>query len=232
VQRDQIWEVFPYPCVGEFGFLDLNLCQRPAYIRIMNKVKASPSARHLDIGCCVGQDIRRLAYDGVPSERIVGLELERGFIDLGYDLFRDRDKIKSQFVVANMLDENNDELDSLAGSFDTIHVGMVIQLFNRDEQMKFLAKVFKLGKEEPGVLIVGHFLGHTDAAEDVPGKFGQANMRHNLESWFKLWNEVCEKTGTRWRLETTIDTLVGFGPRHSTWRDPKWRRLVFEAERA
>lgn len=32
-------------------------------------------ARYLDVGCCLGQDIRKLVADGVPSAHLYGVEL-------------------------------------------------------------------------------------------------------------------------------------------------------------
>lgn len=230
-QRDKAWQVFPYPCVGEFGFLDLNLCQRAAYQRILCKLKAHPGARHLDVGCCVGQDIRRLVYDGVPSSQIVGLELERGFVELGYDLFLDNpETLHTQFVIGNMLDDGNAELNALEGTFDTFHVGLVLHLFNLQEQVKFLKRIMKLSKRDTTVLVVGHCIGHVDGVE-VTSTRGELTMRHNLETWEKLWHQVSEETGTKWKLRTDMDDLVGFGPRHTKWRDPERRRILFEAER-
>jgi SAM-dependent methyltransferase len=230
MQRDRIWDVFPYPCVGEFGFLDLNLSERAAYPRILEKLQASESARHLDIGCCVGQDIRKLVHDGVPSEQIVGLELEKPFVDLGYELFRDGDKMNARFVIANMLDDSNEELDGLNGVFDIVHIGQVLHLFNYDEQFKFLKRVIRLCKDEPGVLIVGHCLGHVQA-DHYCAVLKRPLFRHNVESWAKLWGELSTETGSKWELKTDLDTRIGYGPRRSTWRDPNWRRLVFEVVR-
>ena len=56
----------------------------------------------LDLGCCFGQDLRELVADGAPSENIYGLDIEGPLIDVGYDLFMDRGKIKSTLVFSFM----------------------------------------------------------------------------------------------------------------------------------
>ncbi|KAF4974465.1 hypothetical protein FZEAL_8636 [Fusarium zealandicum] len=226
--RDKIWQVFPYPCVGELGFLDLNLAEREAYPQIIARLRASPEARHLDIGCCVGQDIRKLVHDGVPSDQIVGVELERGYTELGYELFNDRATLKTRFVNADMLDTENKELKALNGTFDTIHIGLVLQLFNLEEQMQFLTNT--IAKLKPsGGLIVGHTLAHQEGIE-VPGAFNKPNMRHNWETWIGMWDEIESRVGREIKMKGCIDGHVGFGERRGkeTWRDRKWRRIVFE----
>lgn len=57
----------------------------------------------MDLGCCVGQDTRSLSYAGVPGSRILGVDLERSFVDIGYDLFRDKDRLGAQFVQADIM---------------------------------------------------------------------------------------------------------------------------------
>ena len=186
-------------------------------------------ARHLDIGCCVGQDIRKLVHDGVPGGQIVGIELEEGFTSLGYDLFNDRDTLQARFINADMLDITNEELNALDGTFDTIHIGLVLQLFNLEEQIQFLINTIHKLKKQPGGLIVGHTLAHADGVE-VPGAFNKPNMRHNWETWKEMWSEIERRTGTRFELRGGIDEKIGFGDRRGTrtWRPEGWRRIVFE----
>lgn len=56
--RDLGWDVFSYPCIGQFRFLDLSLGQAKQYPEVLQRVKNGQ--RLLDMGCCFGQDIRRL----------------------------------------------------------------------------------------------------------------------------------------------------------------------------
>ena len=65
-QRGQVWKIAPYPCVGGFKFLELNMSLSPTYGNVLSRLKGGDKL--LDLGCCLGQDIRKLVYDGVPSE--------------------------------------------------------------------------------------------------------------------------------------------------------------------
>jgi 2-polyprenyl-3-methyl-5-hydroxy-6-metoxy-1,4-benzoquinol methylase len=90
VVRKKAFEIFPYPCIGMYRFLDLGLGQTGVYDDIVQRLKKGD--KFLDLGCCFGQEIRQLISDGVPAENCYGSDLRQEFIDLGYDRVQDRDK--------------------------------------------------------------------------------------------------------------------------------------------
>ncbi|TQN67441.1 Methyltransferase ausD [Colletotrichum shisoi] len=229
--RDKIWDVFPYPCIGEFHFLDFNLSRRPGYPHMIAKLQ-DPDARHLEIACCVGRDLRRLVHDGVDSAKTVAIELEQGYIDAGYELFRDRDTLRTRFVNADMLDDRSAELDALEDSFDTADLGLCLHLWNREEQMVVLGRVIRLLKQKPGVVILGHAAGHADGI-DVPGVANKPALRHNQESWEKLWADISKQTGTKWELKTEVSDHIGARGHEErpSWWDKDMRFLGFEVTR-
>ena len=53
----------------------------------------------LDYGCGTGDNIRQLLRDGFPRAQITGFDLTRESINLGFDLYRDEDRIRDLFVV-------------------------------------------------------------------------------------------------------------------------------------
>ena len=83
-QREQGFASNPYPCIGLYRFLNLTLLTHPLYNAILQRLKSS-DASYLDLGCCFGQDLRQLVNDGVPSERLVGLDIAEPLIERGYD---------------------------------------------------------------------------------------------------------------------------------------------------
>ncbi|KAF3802781.1 Methyltransferase trt5 [Colletotrichum gloeosporioides] len=179
--RDKIWSVFPYPCIGRFSFLDFYLHRMPLYSSLVNRLK-EPNAKHLDVACCVGQDIRKLVYDGVPSENIVGVEIEKGFIDAGHELFRDKQSLHTKFVVADIVDDKDSVLEAMACQFDSAHLGMCLHLWDREDQLKALRRVIRLLKSESGVAILGHTIGHVEGIEVSLGMNGKPSLRHNLRT--------------------------------------------------
>ena len=55
--RERAWEVFPYPCIGQFRFLELSISTHPAYERILGRLKGDKKEGKgygdslLDMGC-------------------------------------------------------------------------------------------------------------------------------------------------------------------------------------
>src|SRR4051812_27995818 len=125
IQRDKAWSLIPYPCIGGFRFLTLSLHPPPNgnqgsslpsypfpfFNRVMEKLTADDSAEFLDIGCCFGQDVRAVAfyasrYQAEPNtvwKRVHGLDICRDLIELGHELFRDKESFKGSFHVGNIL---------------------------------------------------------------------------------------------------------------------------------
>lgn len=75
------------------------------------------------MACCFGQTIRQLVAGGAPAENIYGCDFQPEFIDLGYKLFKDQDKLKTKFLIADIFDPNS-ALGSHKGQFDMIFAGM------------------------------------------------------------------------------------------------------------
>jgi hypothetical protein len=79
-------------------------------------------ATFLDLGCCVAQDLRKLVYDGAPSKNTYGSDLQADFMNIGYDLFLDKDTLGTTFIAADIFDESEKSgLKVLEGTVDIIH---------------------------------------------------------------------------------------------------------------
>lgn len=235
LQRDKAWDVYPYPCIGQFRFLQLNLCQQPSYQKMVEALKGG--AKYLDIGCCVGQDIRKLVADGAPRQQLLGAELQPEFIDLGYDFFQDRDRLSAKMMQANVLDRSaGSPFDELAGTLDYIHLGMVLHVFERDQQREVLENCIRLLKPKRGVLILGQAVGNADGGvsagqTQTGGDWTGKIFRHNDVTFRALWEEIGVRTGTRWDCRASVDGGLGVDSGKRAWDSPKARRLVFEVER-
>lgn len=224
-KRDKAWDVVPYPCIGQFRFLNLSLYKQPSYKSVVERI--GQGAKYLDVGCCLGQDLRRLVADGVPSENTYGAELEAPFIDLGYQFFNDRDTLKTHFMQANIMDLTDDgPLHALIGKIDFLHLGMVVHIFPLDKQRTLLENCVQLLKPEPGVLILGQAAGDSEGLQYRDGGF-----KHSDITFRQLWAEVSEKTGIKFECRASIDEGLGIGQGLRSWDIPTARRLVFEVER-
>lgn len=190
---------------------------------------------YLDIGCCLGQDIRKLVADGVPSSHLYGAELQPEFIDLGYDFFQDRESLRTSFIQADVLDIGTaNPLNELSGAFDFIHLGMVLHIYQWDQQRDMLERCVDLLKPESGVLILGQALGSADgglSAGQTGANFTGKPFKHNATTFQTLWKEIGERTATKWDCRASIDGGLGVDSGMRKWDVSSSRRLVFEVER-
>jgi hypothetical protein len=155
--------------------------------------------------------------------------LESQYLELGYELFLDRDTFKAKFIVADILDSQS-PLQELDGKMDIVYIGLFLHLFDLDEQRKICERIVKLLRNEKGVMVLGTQVGNTKP-KDVP--FGEAKkvFRHDEKSFEKLWKEVGEKTDTEWKVTASMDRGLGAGSKNRPWDDEDTRRLVFEVRR-
>eukprot|EP01111_Echinosteliopsis_oligospora_P019243 TRINITY_DN9208_c0_g1_i1.p1 TRINITY_DN9208_c0_g1~~TRINITY_DN9208_c0_g1_i1.p1 ORF type:complete len:280 (+),score=47.45 TRINITY_DN9208_c0_g1_i1:31-870(+) len=186
--RDKAWQIYNYPCIGLYRFLEFSVCMNPKYEEIVNKMKKEEGAKLLDLGCCFGQDIRRLVVDGVDSKNIVGVDLEKPFIDLGFELFKDKESLKAQFQVGDIFQDQF--LHQYEGYFDVIHVSSFIHLFEYDQQVYIIKKIAKTLSSKPGSIVLGRQVGTKEPGNyDRAGAPGQLMYRHNEDSFTNMWRQ-------------------------------------------
>jgi ubiquinone/menaquinone biosynthesis C-methylase UbiE len=195
--------VFPYGCVGSFGFLNLlPTIQDPLFQTVTARLKAPGSTEtFLDVGCCLGLVVRQLIAEGVSSDKLYGTDLQPHFLDLGYELFRDRDETKNKatFVAGDMLQEDDMRLEELTGKIDVIYASAFFHLFEREDQIKAAKRIIRfLRPENPKAMIFGRNEG--------PKIVGWEKYVLDAESWRRMWDEVGEATGTRWKTEMDLES--------------------------
>lgn len=177
-----------------------------AYPEVLERVKHGE--KFLDLGCCFGQELRQLVADGAPSANTYGSDLWAGFFSVGYELFRDEDRLHTTFIQADIFDEAS-PLAELAGQISIIYVGDLFHLFNLEDQEKIAARVVQLLASNPGALVLGRQSG-----SENPGEFsrsgdesGRKSFRHSPESWKALWDRVGESNGSKWAVEADLRVL-------------------------
>ncbi|KAI2611900.1 hypothetical protein GGR54DRAFT_334251 [Hypoxylon sp. NC1633] len=209
--RNEAYESFPYPCIGSFRFLEFDLAAHYAYQEhVLSPLKRSSSGDaneplFLDLGTCFGQDLRKLVYDGASVHRLWASDIEPEFIELGFKLFRDEEKLpKSHFLCpGNLLsDSSEDMLGVLNNKVTILHTTAVFHLFTLQDQKVAADRCLQLLRKDTGapVLLLGAHVGST-----IPGPFQRRNVsmeyshkyRHDEQSWQELWQGVCG--GERWR---------------------------------
>lgn len=214
-QRDRAWKIHPYPCVGRFRFLDLSISLHPLYPAVLARLKTSPTPRKfLDLGCCFGQDIRRLVVDGVPSENLYGADLRLEILELGYELFQDKGSLKAHFLECNLFEEDGEaeggkELSKLDGKIDIIYIASFLHLFDWKEQVRAGIRMVRLMTK--GSLVFGRQLGTTK-----PGVYARrldksrTRYDHDPNSFQILWDQIGEKTSTKWKVIAELHKVKGW----------------------
>jgi len=190
-----------------FRFLDLSLKSTDVYPEVLSRLKAGES--FLDLGCCFGQELRQLVYDGVPSENLYGSDLRSEFIQLGYQLFGDKDTIKATFIPSDIFDNSSELQKQLASKLDIIYTGSFFHLFDLEEQYRVARQVIKLIRAKPGGIIIGRQVGNIESGTyNSPGYIGERNrFRHNEQSWKEFWEKIGKETGTKWEVKAVLDNL-------------------------
>lgn len=222
-QRDRAWKVWPYPCIGQFRFLNLSISRHPLYPILQKRLDSGQTL--LDLGCCFGQDIRKLVADGAPAQNLIGCDLHQAFIDLGYDLFRDRDTLSSRFFEGDILapqfdddDDNNNNhtqnpFHSLLRKTDIIHASLFFHLFTLSSQQLISKRLLTLLRPEPGSLILGRQTANVNPGVYTHGSrhSSQPGMwRHDVQSWTKMWEQAGEEVGVQVRVKASLEMTRGF----------------------
>lgn len=108
----------------------------------------------LDYGCGTGDNIRQMLRDGFPRDRITGFDLSWESLDLGFDLYRDREELRDLFVV-------NGTFPFCAETFDTVYSGSVIHVIADDDELaEYLHNAWNALR--PGGIFFGSTLGCED----------------------------------------------------------------------
>ncbi|KAH9884340.1 hypothetical protein F4778DRAFT_763261 [Xylariomycetidae sp. FL2044] len=235
--RDRLWDIYPYVCIGHFRFLSLQFTADPRYQWALKRLLAPRShVTFLDVGCCVGLVLRQLNFDGVHSSRLYGTDIESRFVEAGYDLFKDRGKLKATFVTGDLLKQGSgggdgdERLDVLDGKMNIIHATSFFHLFTWDDQVRAAVRMIRfLDPEDPDVMIFGRHVGTTKPGVKE-GLRGDRRYLHSAESWQRLWDEVGRLTGTSWRTE--VDLLENKRGPDGSVVDDSLRRMHFGVYRA
>lgn len=178
----------------------------------------------LDLGCCFGQDLRKLVFDGVPSTQLYGTDISPDVIELGYELFCDRNSFRGTMIAADIFDEHSRLFEVCKGRMDIINACMIIHLFSWDVQLRLCKNIYSLLKKRPGSAVIGY-----NVASITPGEFeiqhreqDDATMYvHSPDTFHKLWKTVDPslEVNATIRLWDSVSTGIeqDFTPPFSGW---------------
>ncbi|KAH7889087.1 hypothetical protein F5I97DRAFT_1803283 [Phlebopus sp. FC_14] len=224
----EAYKVAPYPCIMGFVFLSLLISRFPVYEDVLSIGRNRPNAILLDVGCCVGTDIRKAVADGFPAERTIGSDLHPEFGQLGHKLFNTTPKtypghfipgdifdpamlsIVEPFKAAPSVQEEPKltsltSLNPLQGRTSVIHAANFFHLFSEAKQWHLARGLAGLLSPEPGSIICGSHWGLHEKGTMLERLFG-SNVEmfcHSPESWRELWEETVFSKG-----QVKVDTML------------------------
>lgn len=203
----------PFPCIGHNTHLSLETTLNAHYNVVLDRLRAPGSTDTLlDLACMVGQLVRWLAAEGVDSSRLYGSDLEQGFLDIGYDLWRDKGRLKATFVAGDLLRDPDapgvDALAALDGKLTIVHMQKFFHLLTWDDQVKGAKRILRFLK--PGRtdhIVWGDQIGSVKpGVNPLPAAENEVTNRylHDEASWQRLWDEVGAQTGTKWEARSEL----------------------------
>jgi hypothetical protein len=199
--RERAWKNFNYGCLGRWTFLDFSIQRSPIYKEIIEKCK-NEGATVIDFGCCLGQDVRQLVYDGVPIDQIRGYELDPFFIEQGYELFCDGELMKEKKIFRSG-DIFDDQFLETVEPADYLYASSFIHLFDAETQKDVCRRLSRLCKGAIAGRQVGGLIPMERSGVSRP--MGNKRMRHSPESFARMWDEV---TDGKWKVESaTLQTI-------------------------
>lgn len=181
---------------------------------------------YLDIGCGFAQDIRALAHSGLSIQNVIGVDLDPAFISLGYELFRDRDRLKVRFLSADIFDDADPVWAELKESASVVHASSFFHLWDYQGQLLASKAVARLLKPVPGSMIMGEQLGSLEAGAYSLMSPDKTMYLCDAASMAELWERVGRETGNKFDVSVAM-APVGAEMEDGVLADPKFQTLFF-----
>jgi len=189
------------------------LSLHPHYPALLARLlKQDPPTKFLDLGTCLGQDLRKLVHDGVSPSVLYGSDYFSESEAAGNQLFRDADTFQHRFIAADLFDETEDSaLQKTKGEWDVINITMFLHMYDWPTQLHACKRILTLSKREKGSMVIGAQTGSIQAGEMhlkspiVPEGQESTLFRHNLETLRQMWETVGLEEGLRLKVEVQYD---------------------------
>ncbi|KAI0320795.1 hypothetical protein OF83DRAFT_1162217 [Amylostereum chailletii] len=208
VQKDH---KHPYPCIRAYHHVSLMMSMNKIYPRIVQAGKDNADAVLLDIGCCMGTDVRKLTSDGFPASQILACDLRSEFLALGHKLYADVATCSIHFfpadiftipisasasVIAEVSSEiaitQSTNIADLIGRVTFIYTGALFHLWDESTQRALALRLARLLKRVPGAIIFGRHQGLPEAGL-IDDHLKRTRYGHLTSSWTGLWQSVFEE---------------------------------------
>ena len=137
-----------------------------------------------------------------------GFDLEQRYIEMGYELFQDTDKLHARFVAGDFLAEprttKSGDLETLVDKADIVFASSLLHFWDWDDMLVATARLVSFTKSRTGSRVVGRQVGCLEAgSHTMPGTEGRVYW-HNVESMKTFWDQVGARTGSRWHVNAGL----------------------------
>ena len=152
--------------------------------------------------------------------------------DVGYDLFRDRDRFSARFLEADVLFPNA-QLMALREKIDILYITHVLHQWDWENQVKCLVQLVGLSSG-PGAIVAGFQIGSAGERKILASGLAKSDVYwHNPTSFAEIWDRVSRETGTRWKSNASLMTWeeVGWNPKDTEYLGSAARVLQFVVTR-
>lgn len=217
----------PYPCIGLFRFLDFSIHLSPDYPLVLERVRSG--ATLLDLGCCFGQDLRKLAFDSGSSCNLIGSDLEPTFMQLGYELFFDRERFQGNMIPGDVFSPHF--LSEYRGRVDIVYMGSFLHLFSEEKQRLIVDQLDLLLSPASGSMIFGRHLG-----AEVGGPFRMESIgwnlyRHSQETLESLFRN--SGPNAQWKVTSSLLRYesMNWDESRRGWQGNDTKQMMFSATR-
>lgn len=212
--RDQVWAFAPYPCIGRGWFLLPGLSGMKEWPEVVEAAKEGKTI--LDLGCGLGQDIRRLYSDAgrdTANLKLYASDVNEKLWEMGCELFRDHKMPVAKFLCADAMIYRaycspdapfgpEEPFDEVRGQVDVILTSQLLDLFHYNDQRHILGTIF--GLSHVGTKVIGRTLGATEGESCEDNREGDAQgmrMYHCTRDLKGLWWHAGRDTQTSWKAE-------------------------------
>ncbi|MCJ1293728.1 hypothetical protein MMC34_005283 [Xylographa carneopallida] len=194
------WDIFPWPCIGEFWFISFGLSNHPFYLLLLPRLKSDLQTTLLDLGTCLGQDLRKLVHDGITVSQLHGSDLFAGYEAAGYALWKDQDKFQNRFITADIF-ATEGPLADMQETWDIVSIFMFLHVWDLADQKRACKRILSLLKPGPGSWIIGAQSGsinprHLPLRPPFVAEGEERSVyRHSVDTFRTMWEEVGQEEG-------------------------------------
>ena len=223
--RDRAWAIegAQYPCIGRGWFLLPGLAGTESWQDVIVRA-AKDGESILDMGCGLGQDVRRLRSETGLKTKLYAVDVEKEMWELGSALFGDGDpKIPvAEFLCADAQQYapgfgsfgKGGSLEKLRGSIDVVLMSKFLDLFEWNASLSVLKTVVELSHIGTRVVCccIGTQRGKAchHASEGGPAMYPMVHDDRSIHSLFMDLN-VSTHGGTTWNVESELVDLKRWG---------------------